>query len=112
MTERSKKVAGVAASTVAGFGVGLGFFLNLDPSDVMHLLSEAAANQIAQAGFFFTLAAWLHSGRVKKEIKLNFIALTDAINNVAVTLREDLNKHTKVLEDHGLRIKNIEDKVK
>lgn len=108
MTERHK--LGMAAGVTAGVGTGLGILLGIEPESIVNFLSQAANSQIAQFGFFFTLAAWMHSGRVKKEIKLNFIALTDAINNVALTLRRDLDLQKEILENHSLRIHTLEEK--
>lgn len=86
------------------------FLVGLDPTGLVGVMSQAAQSQIAQAGFFFTLAAWIHSGRVKKEIKLNFTTLTEAINNIAKTLREDLEKHGKRLDSLEGRVQTLEKK--
>jgi flagellar capping protein FliD len=79
-------------------GALTGFGGEIDPSKIADLFSATAENQITQAGFFFTLAAWIHSGRVKKEIKSNFEALTTAINQVADAFKEDLKSHKERLD--------------
>lgn len=90
-------------------------------SVVTSFFSQASQSQIAQAGFFFTLAAWIHSGRVKKEISKNFGALTAAINNVATTstaainnvattLSDELKSQAKILANHGQRLETLESK--
>lgn len=104
MDDASKKATGIAV----GLGSGVGLLWGLNPEMIQNFLSETAQSQIAQAGFFFTLAAWIHAGRVKKEIAKHFSSLTIAINNVALTLRQDLDAQKKVLEDHGGRIQNLE----
>lgn len=112
MTDETKKRLGVAA-TSAGLGAGAGwaFIAGLDPETLMKFFNQTASSQIAQAGFFFTMAAWLHSTRVKKEIAKNFAALTEAINNVAVTLRQDLERHDRNLNDHTERLEKHGDKL-
>lgn len=86
------------------------FTVNADihPEAIQHFLSEAAQNQITQAGFFFTMAAWIHSGRVKKEIKANFEILTQAINNVADSLREDLKSQSGQIHHLATRVTILE----
>lgn len=83
-----------------------------NPETVSRLFGEAANNQIIQAGFFFTIAAFIHSGQVKREIKANFASLTDAINNVAASLREDLRSHSDKIEKNSYEVrKNSEELV-
>lgn len=119
MTEQDKIGLKRVAGMSAGLSAGLGFIAAIEPHAILALLSDAANNEVAQAGFFFTLAAWIHSGRVKKEIAKHFNSLTEAINNVAVTLRQDLDKHAdvlnnhkKILEQHTDEIKNLKTKHK
>jgi len=100
----TKKSIGLAA----GVSTGVGFLWGVDPELVKHFLSETAQSQIAQAGFFFTMAAWLHAGRVKKEIGRNFEALTAALNSMATALRKDLDGHREILANHGTRLDNLE----
>lgn len=85
---------------------------DIDPEQLKYIFGEAASNQIAQAGFFFTVAAWLHSGRVKKEIKENFSSLTQAINDVASAFREDLKAHSEQLKNLSSRVQSLEEKTK
>lgn len=101
-------LATVVASTAAGYGAGS---VPLDPELVHKFFSETSQNQIAQAGFFFTIAAWLHSGRVKKEIKANFEALTTAIEKVADAFREDLQRHADRLDNISTRVTTLEEKI-
>lgn len=88
--------------------IGSHFTFAINPEAIQNFLGEAASNQITQAGFFFSMAAWIHSGRVKKEIKSNFVGLTEAINNVADSLREDLKNHSNKLDNLDSRVKNLE----
>lgn len=104
--DATKKAAGVAV----GIGSSVGFLWGMDPELIKNFLSETAQSQIAQAGFFFTMAAWLHAGRVKKEIAKNFTALTTAIDGVAQALRRDLDGQRKILENHATRLENLEKK--
>lgn len=68
----------------------------LDQDQVVALLGDVASNKIAQSGFFFTLAAWLHAGRVKKEIASQFQLVTTSINSVAQTLGASLNVQQEI----------------
>lgn len=102
MTEANKK------NTAKALGVGsIGALIySINPDWVSSFLNEALQLQVTQFGIAFTLAAWIHAGRVKKEIKFQVeamtSAMTEAINNVAVTLRQDLSAHAE-------RITRVED---
>ena len=85
------------------------FFQN--PENVTRTFGAVANSQIAQAGFFFTVAAWLHAGRVKKEISSNFAHLTKAIDNVSLAFREDLARHSEKLEKNALELANLSSRV-
>jgi hypothetical protein len=93
--DETKKTLGKAAVG----GSTLGVLYGLDPTSFMHILSETANSQIAQAGFFFTLATWIHANKVRAEIKANFLILTEAINNVAEALRSEMEIHSKRLDN-------------
>lgn len=101
-----------------GLGLGIGFtsigavLLSLSPESLMHYFSSVTENKIAQAGFFFTMAAWIHAGRVKKEIAAQFSVVTDAINNVAQALRSDLAAHGQRLDNVTIRVESLEITVK
>lgn len=98
----------ISISALTGFSVSP----DLTQEQIKLFFGEAASNQIAQAGFFFTIAAWLHSGRVKKEIKENFSSLTKAINDVASAFREDLKAHSEQLKNLSSRVQSLEEKTK
>ncbi len=104
LDDASKKAIGLAVGVSGSAGVLWG----LDPEMVKHFLSETAQSQIAQAGFFFTVAAWLHAGRVKKEIGKNFTGLTNAISDVSTAFRQDLEELRKILVNHSNRLDNLE----
>ncbi len=100
------------ATTMKAVGISsvVGLLYGIDPTTFVSILSKTAQSQIAQAGFFFTAAAWLHAGRVKKEIKENFVIMTDAINNVALALRQDLAAQTNRLDILSNRVDALEHK--
>lgn len=100
--------------TVGAVAMGVGLITGLlgpgHAEEVYSSLSTAAQSEITQAGFFFALAAWLHAGRVKKEIKLNFASLTTAINQVADAFRADLRAHGLKLDNLANRVQSLESK--
>lgn len=101
-----------------GLGLGIGFtslgalLLSWSPESLMTHFNAVTENKIAQAGFFFTMAAWIHAGRVKKEIATQFTVVTDAINNVAQALRSDLAAHGARLDHVSIRVDSLEITVK
>lgn len=108
MTSKQKVALGAGIGGVAGAGAGLGLVLGFEPASISSFLSEAASNEIAKAGFFFVVAAWIHSNRVRNEIAKNFQSLTDAINNAANALRNDLEAQSRILANHSVRLDNLE----
>ncbi len=64
-------------------------------------LSKLVESDLARQVFLFTLAAWIHSGRVKKEIKTQFQSLTDAISHAESTFTtkiDGLDTRVKIVE--------------
>ena len=62
----------------------------LDPEFFQGVLTGALQSQVTQFGVAFALAAWIHSGRMKKEIGTQLSSVTAAINNLGTALRQDL----------------------
>lgn len=92
----------VISAGLTGAGI-LGVIGSIDPNTILSYVSETASNQIVRAGFFFTVAAWLHSSRVKKEIAKNFAGLTEAITNLGIALGTRLDRlegRVKTLEEN------------
>jgi hypothetical protein len=113
----SKTVA-VSVASVVGVGIGsllvniFGVDLGVDPAKIVQDLSEVSQSKVAQNGLFFILAAWIHSGRVKTEISKHFTALTSSIDSLGVALRQDLERQSKLLENHGDRLETLENTIK
>ncbi len=83
-------------------------FSLLDPDVIMKYLSATMASDLTRQIFLFSLAAWIHSGRVKKEIKSQFETLTDAIHGVENKLGpaiQHLDFRITVLEQTKLKEK-------
>lgn len=75
-------------------------FMDASSIDSMtSLLSQGLQSDYAKMSFAFTMAAWVHSGRMKKEIKANFTELTAAINAVASAFKKDLEAQSKIIQD-------------
>jgi len=75
---------------------------------VKEVLSESTKGELAKYGLLFIAASWIHSSRVKKEIKESFAGLTDAINNVAQSFSKDLKVHSERLDNMATRVGNLE----
>jgi len=59
---------------------------NVPADTILQYASEAFSHQVTQFVFAFSIAAWIHSGRMKKEFK----SLTLAVNDLGSALRADL----------------------
>lgn len=100
---KSKAAIGVGVSSAAAY------LYAIDPEVFTKYMSDAASNHMAQAGFWFTLAAWVHSSQVKKEIATQFLAITTALDGVASALKADLSAQlTRIskVEDVVLKMDN------
>lgn len=102
-----KHVAGLAM--VVGGGAGVLYGIN--PETFAHNLSQISQNQIAQTGFFFTVAAFIHAGRVKAEIRGAFASLTSSIDNLGNTLSKQLSEHSEKLEVHEKALASLSSQV-
>ena len=71
----------------------------------IELVSSTLSKDVTQFGIAFTLAALIHAGRVKKEIRMNFSGLKDVMKDFVSALRQDLEIQAK-------RISNLEEEVR
>lgn len=67
------------------------------------MLTGAMQTQVGQFTVAFGLAAWIHSGRMKKEIKAQGQHFVDAVNNLTMALTTRIDK----VED---RVQSLEQK--
>lgn len=93
-----------------GFGLGTGSIVALyfnDSELFMKYLNMAMQHQVSQYLLAFSIAAWIHSGRVKKE----FHSLTMAINNLGSALRLDLSTLGNRIGDVERQVQGISSRV-
>jgi hypothetical protein len=83
----------------------------MDGIDLGGLLSATLNHQISQFTIAFGIAAWIHSGRVKKEISNQMTQVIAAINNTALALRQDLQAQDKRITILEVGITNITSRV-
>ncbi len=76
----------------------------ISPEILQGWAQKTLSHQFTQMTLAFLAASWLHSGRVKKEIRSAFVGLTDAIDNVA-------NKVTNELAGIKSEIKHLDDRM-
>jgi hypothetical protein len=91
--------------------VGSGIMALLNPDTVESFIKQfgdASQNQFAKNIFIFSLAAVIHSGRMKKEIRSNFQMLTDAIERATAALRKDLSNQQLIIDDLRGRVQTLE----
>lgn len=65
---------------------------------IQEFLGRAVNHEVAQFGFAFMLAAWVHAREMKKEIATQMGSIATSIDDVAKALREDLSKQSSRLE--------------
>lgn len=75
-----------------------GAYFAIDPDQVLAFFSAAFQEKVVQAGAAFTFAAWIHSGRVKKEISSLGAGIIASVDGVAKTLRLDLEGQAKRMD--------------
>lgn len=89
----------------------------LDLEIIKAFLGEAISSEVAHWMLGLAIASFIHSGRVKKEIREQFVQLTDAIKDLGSALRQDLNAHSdrigaveKSVSQLADRVESIEQK--
>ena len=107
-----KSVLITVVASVIGLVAGVSTDSPPDIEGIKSLFGEATQNELTKLAFLFTAAAWIHSTRVKKEIKENFTSLTTAINEVATAFREDLKNQGLIVNNLALRITTVESLIK
>lgn len=65
---------------------------------LLAFLGETAHNQLLRDAAIFALAAFIHSGRVKKEIRQQLGGLTEAFRDEAKSLRMIVELNTKDID--------------
>lgn len=83
----------------------------MDLDQILSVISPAMQSEAMKFGIAFTFAAWLHSGRVKKEIKASFSGLSQAITELGAALREDLNNHSNRIAKVEEGLNDIKERV-
>ena len=81
----------------------------LDSGILIGALGRAFEQDVVKWGLAFSLAAWFHSGRVKKEIKTQFSSLTDAIKEMGAALRQDMAMQAQEIKEVKARVSVIEE---
>lgn len=66
-------------------------------------------SQFSQTLAMFGLAAWIHSGRVKKEIAAQTGNVVSAVNNLALALRQDLASQASRIDVVENRVDALEE---
>lgn len=67
----------------------------VDPDKALSLLNAALSHEVTQFSLAFGLAALIHAHQVKKEIANQMSQITEAVRDVAKTLREDLAEQSR-----------------
>ncbi len=80
----------------------------MDIETVKNLFGDALSSQVASFTFAFTLAAFIHSGRVKKEIAAQMSGITDAIKELGAALRADLKEVRDDVDTLSGRVSKLE----
>jgi hypothetical protein len=83
----------------------------LDFESIQKLFGDALASQVAQFGFAFSMAAWIHSGRMKREIATQVASITTALNNLASALRQDLKSQSERIEKVEIGVNELRGRI-
>ena len=89
-----------------GFGSLVAGLYNLDPIKFSEFFNIAIQTEISRLLIAFSVAAWIHSGRVKKEFK----NVTDAISGLGDALRADLSSLGSRIERVEIKVQGLEKK--
>lgn len=82
--------------------------MNLDWANVSDLISAGLGHQVTQFTVAFGIAAYIHSGRVKKEIASQMGGITDAIDRMSDALKKELADHSERITKLTTRVDVLE----
>ncbi len=82
--------------------------MDLDWIAVSDLISKGLSHQVTQFTIAFGVAAYIHAGRVKKEIASQMSGITGAINSLADALKKELSEHSARIEKLTSRVDSLE----
>lgn len=83
----------------------------LDIEMIAKVIGGTLETQVGQFTVAFGLAAWIHAGRVKKEIRLQGAQFVDAMNNLSAALRQDLANHSNRIEKVEIQFDELKGRV-
>lgn len=83
----------------------------MDLDQIQSFLTDAIQHEVVKWSVAFSIAAFVHSRQIRKEIRFQVGNITDSIKDVARTLKEDLDKQGKRLDNVETGIKHINSRV-
>lgn len=80
----------------------------MDLDTIQIFLSAALTHQVTQFTFAFSIAAWIHSGRMKKEIASQVIGIKNSIDGVTMALKDEILNQSSRIGYIEKRVENLE----
>lgn len=81
--------------------------MDLDIDGISKLAEIVGFKEVAHNLLYFVVAAWIHSGRVGREIKSQMAGLIGAINAVRDTLQAEITMQNKRIETIQLKLDDL-----
>lgn len=85
--------------------------MELDLGVIGSAFGEAMNHEIIRYVTAFSIAAWIHSKNVRKEIKLQMSGLIESIDAVRETLADEIAIQAKRIELHDERLDHIQGRI-
>jgi hypothetical protein len=85
--------------------------MELDLSTIISAFGEAMNHEIIRYVTAFSIAAWIHSKNVRKEIKLQMAGLIESIDAVRETLADEIKVQAKRIELHNERLDHMQGRI-
>lgn len=85
--------------------------MELDLGVIGSAFGEAMNHEIIRYVTAFSIAAWIHSKNVRKEIKLQMAGLIESIDAVRETLADEIKVQAKRIELHDDRLDQIQGRI-
>lgn len=83
----------------------------MDLTPIYDFFGTAFSQDVTKWTCAFCIAAWVHSGQVKREMKKQFGFVVDSIDNLSVALRNDMNAQANRISSVENGVNKIIDRV-
>lgn len=80
----------------------------MDVNSIIDLVSSAMSHDVTKWTIAFCIAAWVHSGQVKRELRKQFTVIATSMDNLGIAIRKDMSDQARRIENLTGRVDQLE----